>query len=353
MSTFTFYDASDASTNTTDTYTINHEINLIKIAIKESVSNKKFFSKISNTLMTSVNSNITPTITVNDTNGSGAEIQATVGSLKSIDIYGQIGNLLDIPNVKIFGDGIGATAHCEVSFSINSIKLLSAVQFKDQLADIQIVGDGSGVNIFPKYNPNNYLIGIEVVATSGSGYKPETTFLKCIDSDGNEVPLTYTINFYDGVVDKVIIDNPGYNYTWTSVKFYVMNHDYNGVIADATINDGISDVTIITPGSGYSESTTLSVNNGFGTGAILTPTITNGMITNVDITNTGNSYSNNNNTINGWDYFKAWKGNLIDTNLMTTLNEQMLTVISYFQNQGYNITRMPTENGLFYWLIHW
>lgn len=285
MGTFTFYDAGDASTNTTDTYTINHEINLIKIAIKEAVSNKVFFTKVSNTLMTSINNNISPNVTVSDSTGSGAEIQVNVGSLKSIDIYGQIGNLLEIPNVKILGDGVGATAHCDVSFSINSIKLLSAVQFKDKLADIQIIGDGAGVNIFPKYNPDNYLIGIEVIAMSGSGYKPETTFLKCIDSDGNEVPLTYTINFYDGVVDRIVIDNSGYNYTWASVKFIVMGkHDYNGVIADATINDGISDVTIINPGSNYTNPT-LKISGGFGTGGELSSTVDNGMITNVEIVN--------------------------------------------------------------------
>lgn len=352
MSTFTFPDASDASTNSTDTYTINHEINLIKIAIRESISNKLFYSKIDNTPMTTMTSSITPTVTISG-NGTGATASAVVGEIKSLTLYSQMNSLRDIPTVKIDGDGTGATAHCDVTFSINSIKLLSFYQFTNKNISLTVEGNGSGCIISPVFNSENYLIGI-TVSSAGSGYSLTDTYIKCSDSDNNIIQLSYNINYVNGIVNNLVLDSPGYNYTWANVKFIVQGRfEYNGILATANIDDGISELIITNPGTGYDSSTTVTISGGYGSNASATPTIQNGMITNLTITNSGNGYSINNSKITGNTYFNAWQGVLVDNNMSEALNEQMDAIISYFQGQGYCITRMKGCNNLFYWLINW
>lgn len=352
MSTFTFPDARDASTNSTDTYTINHEINLIKIAIRESISNKLFYSKIYDTPMTSMTYNISPTVTINGV-GTGATAYAMVGEIDSITLYSQMNSLRDIPTIQIEGDGTGATAHCEVSFGINSIKLLSFYQFSNQNIQLEIEGDGSGCSVSPIFNSENYLIGINV-NTQGSGYSLTDTYIKCLDSNNNQIQLSYNINYTNGIVDKIIVDSSGYGYTYATIKFIVQGKfEYNGILATANIDDGISELIVTNPGSGYDSTTTITISGGFGSGATATPTIQNGMISGLTLVNSGTGYSINNSKITGNTYFNAWQGVLVDNNISETLNEQMESVISYFQGQGYCITRMKSCNNLFYWLINW
>ena len=352
MSTFTFPDASDASTNSTDTYTINHEINLIKLAIRSSISNKTFYAKISNSPMTSMTYNISPTVTISG-NGSGATASALIGEINSITLYSQMNSLRDIPTIQIEGDGTGATAHCDVLFGINSIKLLSFYQFTNQNITLEIQGTGTGCAATPVFNSQNYLIGI-TVTSQGSGYDLTNTFIKCFDSNNNQIQLSYNINYTNGIVDKIVVDSSGYGYTWANVKFTVQGRfEYNGILATANIDDGISDLIITNPGTGYDSSTTVTITGGYGSGATVTPTISNGMVVGLSLTNPGTGYSINNSKITGNTYFNAWQGVLVDNNMSEALNEQMESVISYFQGQGYCITRMKGCNNLFYWLINW
>lgn len=352
MSTFTFPDASDASTNSTDTYTINHEINLIKLAIRNAISNKMFYAKISNSPMTSITSDISPTVTINGT-GSNATASALIGEINSITLYSQMNSLRDIPTIQIEGDGSGATAHCDVTFSINSIKLLSFYQFPNQNITLEIQGTGNNCSLSPVFNSQNYLIGITVVS-QGSGYDLTNTFIKCFDSNNNPVQLSYNINYTNGIVDNLVLDSSGYGYTWANVKFIVQGRfEYNGILATANIDDGISELIVTNPGTGYDSSTTVTITGGYGSGATATPIVQNGMVTGLTLTNTGTGYSINNSKITGNTYFNAWQGVLVDNNMSETLNEQMEDVISYFQGQGYSITRMKGCSNLFYWLINW
>ena len=51
------------------------------------------------------------------------------------------------------------------------------------------------------------------------------------------------------------------------------------------------------------------------------------------------------------DYYLTWQGQRTDRGQTTQMNE----VISYFQNQGYNIYRQtnPTVQGVFQWIVAW
>lgn len=351
MSTFTFTDASDSHDSTMNNYLVNHEINLIKIAIRNSIKSGIFYATVNNTVMTSVNYNAIPIITAQDTTGSGAEFSCNIGSIENITIINQQNTLNGIIVPKIIGDGIGATCHVDMTFSIDKITLTNFPYVPNKNAVITITGDGNSVDVTCNYNTYNYLTGITVNNT-GQGYKPDTTKIICT-IDGKVFDLTYFIDYTNGIVEDIIIDNNGSNYTYADVVFYNGNNIYNGIVANVTIDDGLSDISIVNPGNNYTENTKIIISGGNGNNAEILPIITNGQITGLNVINYGNGYSLPNTQNNGQTYFNAWKGVLCDNNLRDTLNEQMQSVIAYFQGQGYNITRMPTCNNLFYWLLNW
>lgn len=349
MTTFTFTDASDSHNSTMNNYLINHEINLIKIAIRNSISKGIFYATLNNTLMTSVNYNLNPTITITDTTGTGAEISCNIGSIEKIQVINQQGVLTGIPQIQVIGDGNNGKAHCEVSFSIHNIKLTNFPYCPNKNANITVNGSGTGLEFSYNYNNFNYLTSLTII-NSGSGYDTNTT-LNC-EIDGKEFDLTYTIDYTNGIITDIIIDDNGYNYTNANVLFFNNNQPYYGVVANVGINSGISNLTIVNPGNNYSENTKITISGG-NNDAIIEPVITNGQITSLNIVNEGTGYNiPPTNANNGLTYFQAWKGTLADNNLRDTLNEQMMSVISYFQTQGYNITRIETCNNLFYWLIN-
>lgn len=64
-----------------------------------------------------------------------------------------------------------------------------------------------------------------------------------------------------------------------------------------------------------------------------------------------NSFMTEPNTLEAQDYYRAWKR----LNLNETLADQMNTVIRYYQDRGYKITRTTNNQTLntFKWIVRW
>lgn len=350
-STFTFPVASDAYTQATNTYLINHEINLIKISIRNAISSGLFYATMNTSLMTSVNYSSIPSITATDSTGTGAVISCDIGSISNITINYQDNLLTFIPQIQVIGNGENATAHCNVTFSIRSVKLTTFPYCPNENAIITVTGTGSGCNITPIYNQYSYMVGLNVTS-NGQSYDSTNTEITC-SIDGNLTPITYMINYSDGIVEDIILDDPGSNYTNAYVNFLCNGKPYGNISATAEISGGITNLTLVDSGQNYSQDTKITVSGGNGSGVEISPVIEDGAIVSLNLTNAGSGYDIANTSTNAYDYFSAWKGTLCDVNKMTTLNEQMRSVISYFQSEGYNITRMKSCDNTFYWLINW
>ena len=91
-------------------------------------------------------------------------------------------------------------------------------------------------------------------------------------------------------IKTINLTNGGTGYTSPPTVTFIGK---NRTIASATctIKGPIDDFTIVSGGSGYTEATTLVIEGGGGTGATATPVITNGVITDVTLTNAGSNYS--------------------------------------------------------------
>jgi hypothetical protein len=91
-------------------------------------------------------------------------------------------------------------------------------------------------------------------------------------------------------IKTINLTNGGTGYTSPPTVAFVGK---NRTIASATctIKGPIDDFTIVSGGSGYTAATTLVIEGGGGTGATATPVITNGVITDVTLTNAGSNYS--------------------------------------------------------------
>ena len=91
-------------------------------------------------------------------------------------------------------------------------------------------------------------------------------------------------------IKTINLTNGGTGYTSPPTVTFIGK---NRTIASATctIKGPIDDFTIVSGGSGYTPATTLVIEGGGGTGATATPVITNGVITDVTLTNAGSNYS--------------------------------------------------------------
>ena len=91
-------------------------------------------------------------------------------------------------------------------------------------------------------------------------------------------------------IKTINLTNGGTGYTSPPTVTFIGK---NRTIASATctIKGPIDDFTIVSGGSGYTAATTLVIEGGGGTGATATPVITNGVITDVTLTNAGSNYS--------------------------------------------------------------
>lgn len=114
----------------------------------------------------------------------------------------------------------------------------------------------------------------------------------------NYIPVqrALTDSFYNrGAVDKVTILNPGSGYTDAPLTFISVSGGTttgSGATATFTLNPsgGIETATVTNGGSGYTRGVRIAVNSVIGENAILIPVITGGVVTSINIVNSGVGY---------------------------------------------------------------
>ena len=142
------------------------------------------------------------------------------------------------------------------------------------------------------------------VTSAGTGYvsAPTVTIL------GDGVGATATATIAAGGVNSITITNGGEGYSYALVAFSggsgsgavataslstsdVPNPLNIDVAANAAVKNGaIEFVNVVSGGTGYTGSTTITV-TGDGTGLEVTPTVSSGVITGVTVTNPGSGYT--------------------------------------------------------------
>jgi hypothetical protein len=153
---------------------------------------------------------------------------------------------------------------------------------------------GSGALLIPVLE-NGQLILVRIVRT-GSGYL-DTDLMVVQGGGGTGATLSFQV--LNGAIVNVFVTNRGNNYIY-GTKAYILG-DGSGASLTTNVNTGITSATVVNGGVSYLPNTTLSVtdSNPSATGAVLVPTIVDGVITDVTIINPGMFYKNPQIQING------------------------------------------------------
>lgn len=244
--------------------------------------------------------------------GGGAYIDATavaniVGNgIGSIDIIDPGEGYTSIPSIDIDGDGIGATA--------------GAALFPTSVASIDIVNKGVGYNTPPTVTISGDALGFSVLES--------------------------------GSIDRLIVTDPGYNYTAEPIVYLIPGPNQIGVPFPPVMTPqrgfAISTISVTNTGIGYQSAPSVVIappQISGGTQAIATASIGAGSGT-FAIRPYHASL----------DYFKAWKGQpLSNEQLARPYVERMEAIISYFTGLGYTINRLtnPSTSSTILWKIQW
>jgi hypothetical protein len=141
------------------------------------------------------------------------------------------------------------------------------------------------------------------ILDGGSGYSSDTMI--SIDGDGSGAVAVPTIT--NGVITGIQFNNHGSGYTYANitlistttptrqavVRAIIDASAYTteqSVVEQTTIDGAIYCVNIVNGGTFYSSQTTITI-SGDGSGAVAVPTITNGIITKITMSNVGSGYS--------------------------------------------------------------
>jgi hypothetical protein len=350
-----FITASEARSNARNNSLVFQEICAIQQAILAAIDAHQFDVVIADgTPMTSVNeiqsvvvtnpgsgySTFTATASVVHPNGTGAIISPIISGttvsgftvidggsgyepiLASADASG-IGNGDAVIQVIAANDGIAEAnilvpgTNYNVGFTIpvthptgvNAVVTISQVDLNGAITELTIDNPGTG------YDP---IVGsIDVVHPTGVGF--------------DAIPVVL-----GGVVTDVFINYGGEGYGDLKPTATLVNPTGAGAEFDVTLSaDQIASVEVVNGGAGYSDPTDIVINDipgGTGTGATA--------LTVVD----ASEYSST-------DYYNVWQGLVTDP----AIQDQLDSVISYYQKLGYNIrieTNTNTSDTI-QWHIFW
>lgn len=243
-----------------------------------------------------------------DGNGYGATAVANIsgGSIISIDILTQGSGYTYPPSVLITGNGSNAMATTElVPTSIEYIELVASGDGYTSPPNVVI----SGAATARSYLNQTGVDRIDV--TVGGDYYTSDPVINVIPSPDQETPVVSpATNVSRGFsIDRIVITNPGANYQSAPSVFMNAPQDLNGDVAtaDATIGIGAGSITM----SLYPPSK---------------------------------------------DYYAAWKGTTMSNeDLRRPYQDRMDTIVSYFTNMGYTITRQtnPVTGNTIQWTVKW
>lgn len=189
-----------------------------------------------------------------------------------------------------------------------------------------------------------------MVTTMGSGYQDSVTTAKIVSSLNPLMPYPLGTGFManvltdiTGTITQVVITNTGYGYA-TYLPYLVITDPGNGATTQVNlVGNTVGSVTVLTPGSNYTQSATGVVFNP-STASLPNPPATQAI---VDIIVNVNPYGTN-----PLLYWQVWAGTVTDR----VIDSQINTVLSYFRGLGYTILLQSNPNSnstALQWKICW
>ena len=191
------------------------------------------------------------------------------------------------------------------------------------------------------------------ILNSGNGYQPSVTTLNIVSTLNTSSPYPLGVGFYGtvntnstGNILGVIITNTGAGYT-PYFPYLVITDPGNGArtlvaLGTGSLSSSIESVTVVTPGENYTQSATGTVLNP-PTASLPNPPISPAEIT-LNVAN--NTYGTNPQL-----YWQVWA----DTTTNTPIQNQLNSVVSYFQSLGYSIEIQsnPLTGSTIAWRLDW
>jgi hypothetical protein len=302
-------------------------------------------TSVSNIIMTASGTGFLSIPTVTITSGSGATAAALLSAtgVEFINVdFG--GSGYTTASVVITGTGTGVIATPNiVGGQIVSITVNQYGHGFTAVPTVMINGDGSGASATAQLQATS-LAGISIL-TNGAGYNSIPT----VQIDGS---ATATASLSATGLEQIIISTGGEYYTSAPIV---------SVIPDP--QDTIPPISPATTAiRGFSIATVLITSQGIGYTSVPTVTISapenlSGHAATADATI---GYGSGTMSVKPYpaslDYYLVYQGLIpSDPNLARPYKEQMDTVVNYFTNLGYTITRQlnTDTNNTFNWLIKW
>ena len=325
-----------------------------------------------------------PTVIINDSTGYGASAITTIaaGQVTSIKVVAPGTGYTNIPTVTITsGENASATAYL-VPTGVASFNMGNTGSGYTA-ATVAITGTGNGATATANIE-GGQIVGI-VIDTPGGGYtSPPTVTITgdgmgataaavliptaldhiVIDDEGDGytgVPTvtvsgaaTATASLEPTGVSRIDITNGGDGYTSVPIVNVIPSEDQQPgitIVAPATstsIGYSVGSISITSGGAGYQSAPTVSISAPQDiTGNLATATATIGV---------GQGSISISSYPASLDYYAVWKNLAVsDQSIVRPYGDRMDTVINYFTNYGYTITRQtnPATGNTLQWSVQW
>jgi hypothetical protein len=188
-----------------------------------------------------------------------------------------------------------------------------------------------------------------IVSNPGSGYDDSVATIEIVSAVNPAAPYPLGTGFaanvltdVSGVVMGAVISNTGYGYATYSPYLVITDPGTGATTQVNLLSDTIASVTVLTPGTNYTQ---------FATGTIFNPPTTG--LPNPPLTPASVSINVDTNTYgtNPGLYYQVWAG--LATN--RAISSQLNTVLTYFKGLGYTISIQsnPATGNTISWKICW
>lgn len=256
---------------------------------------------------TTANTSVVVTGTISNLNATGNVIISN-GAIIDVTLTNDGGSYVGTPNVVINGDGVNA--------------VVSALLTPTELDYIAVTNVGANFNTVPNVNISGNAIAIASLTPTGI----------------QSINVTFGGDTYTGMPNVII----------TPSEQQVSNANVIAPGTVVTIGYALGSISITDGGAGYQTVPTVSISapqdpNGNAATATANIGVTNGTISVI-------SYPSS------LDYFAVWKGYTVTDNMIIRpYTNRMDTIINYFVNYGYKITRQtnPLTGNTLSWFIQW